>query len=241
MTAWLTLQVSPAGTPVFAEGCGNYRAKSRLGCFHESGGHDFVAAALQNHFWQRLCRRAVEHFARGCRKNSAVARAREDVLLWAVKYGAGVVRAQATEREVGVLGRAQQKTRTVILRIRENGRAAHRNFSYVRHNFYRIRSFSLPQVNRKNAERSERAAEAQPASKSAAGEGRFFRRQLFGEIQRGRFFIRFCLCSSAFNCGDFDLASYEARCPSCMRVCSTRRIVSRPIIPTIWPLEITGI
>jgi hypothetical protein len=203
MTAWLTLQVPRAGTLVFAEGCGSHRANSRLSCFHESGGHDFVAAALQHHFWQRLWRRTVEHFARRRRKYSTVARARKDVLLRAVKYGAGMMRAQPAEREISIFRRPQQKTRTVFLRIRENRRATNRNFSRVADYFHRIRSFSLPQVNRKNAESSERAAEAQPASKSAAADRRVFRRRLFGRIQTGSSFTRFYPCLSAFICGDF--------------------------------------
>ena len=155
---------------MFARGCGDGRARLPLGCLHKSGSQDFIAAALQNHFRQRLRRRPGEYFARSRGKYSAVARACKDVLLRAVKYRASVMRAQPAERQISVLRRPQQKTRPVILRIRKHRRAAHRNFTRMPDHFHRICNLPLPPVNRESAERSERAAEAEPTSKSAAAD-----------------------------------------------------------------------
>jgi len=67
----------------------------------EAGGDDVVAAAFQDHLRQRLWRRAVEDCAGGSRVDAAVARAGEDVFFGVIEDGAGVMRAEAAEGEVG--------------------------------------------------------------------------------------------------------------------------------------------
>lgn len=168
---------------MFAEGCGDYRAKSSLRCLHESRSHNFVATALQNHFRQWLRRRPIEHLACRRGKYSAMTRARKHVLFGAVENGASVMRAQPAERGISIFRRTQQKTRPVILRISEHRRATHRNFPRMPDHFHGVCNLAFAPINRKSPERSQRTGEAQPTSKSAAAEGRFIRRQLFRGTQ----------------------------------------------------------
>lgn len=153
---------------MFAKGCSDYRARLPLGRLHESGGHDFIAAALQNHFRQRLRRRPIEHLACRRGKYSAVARARKSVLFRAVKYGAGMMRAQPAEREISVFRRPQQKTRAVILRIREHRRAAHRNFARMPDHFLRVRNLAFAPINRQRPEGNSHTGKTKPLGESAA-------------------------------------------------------------------------
>ncbi len=216
--------------------------RENLGTLHEPSRHDLIVAPLQNHFRQRFRRRPIEHPAVCRGKYPAVAGTSKNILFRAIKYRAGVMRAQPAESKISIFRRPQQKAGTIVRGIRKNQRASHGNFPRPRHHFHRISDLAFPPVNRETAQRSERGAKSQPPAKSAASNTRIFSERLFREVQLWNSFIRFYLCSSVVI---FPIAgeppANQARCPNCRRVCKTRKIVSRPIIPTICPSEITGI
>ena len=146
----------------------------RLG-LHESSGDDVVAAALENYLRERLGWRAVEDGAVGRGKHSTVARAGEDVFRGAVKYRAGVVRAEAAEGEIGVFSGTQQEAGTVVGWISENLRAADWNFFSLRDNFYRVGRFVLLPISYQRARDGKDSGNAEPFVEAAASDrGSFF-------------------------------------------------------------------
>ncbi len=120
---------------------------------------------------ERLRRRAIEDGTVGGGKHSAVAGAGESVFRGAIKYRASVVRAEAAEGEIGVFSRTQQIAGTVVGWISENLRAAYRNFSSLRDNFYRVRGFVFLPISHQRAHDGQGAGDAEPFVEAAAGDG----------------------------------------------------------------------
>jgi hypothetical protein len=163
---------------------------SRLGQFNKTGCHDFISAALEHHLWQGLGRRPTEDRA-GCRrKHPAVTGASKSIFFRTIEYGAGVMRAKAAESKIRIVGRPQQKTRTIILRVGKDLRTPNGNLSNSRNRFHRIRRCSFPPVSHKRAKRRQGPTKTQPPIEPAAGDARILWWRLFRVVQ----------CASTFIC-----------------------------------------
>ena len=67
---------------------------------------------------------------------------REDVFFRAVEYRTGSVSAESAECEKRAVGRMQQETRMLVIRIGNDFHPADRNVSHMRYHFDRVGIFS---------------------------------------------------------------------------------------------------
>jgi len=176
------------------------RNSSRLGQFNKTGCHDFISAPLEHHLWQGLGRRPTEDRAGCSRKHPAVTGASKNIFFRAIEYGAGVMRAKAAESKIRIVGRPQQKTGTIILRVGEDLRTPNGNLPNSRNRFHLIRRCLFPPVSHKRAKRRQRPTETHPPIEPAAGDTRILCWRLFRVVQCASTFICFCFPLRAFIC-----------------------------------------
>src|ERR1700733_10912181 len=96
-------------------------------------------------------RGAIEDCAVGGRVDTAVAGAGEDVFFGAIEDGAGVVRAEAAESQVGFCGGAEEEAGAVVGGIGEDLGAAHGDFAGLLRFFNRVRRFVFLPVGNQSA------------------------------------------------------------------------------------------
>jgi hypothetical protein len=111
-----------------------------LGLDHACG-DQILPAQFQDYPRERFGRWAAEDGAIGGGENSAVAGTRENVFLRSIKYWAGCVGAEATEREERAFRWMQQEARMLVIRVGDDFHAADGHVSRLGDNFDRIGIF----------------------------------------------------------------------------------------------------
>ena len=135
---------------------------------NHSCGDQILAAHFQADARKRFWRRAAKDRAIDGSENSAVTRARKDVLLRTVKYRTGSVRAESAEREKCAFRRMQQEARMLVIRIGNDFHPADRDVSHMRYHFYLVGIFSSADKDNESTE-SRQASSSQILRKPAAG------------------------------------------------------------------------
>jgi hypothetical protein len=125
-------------------------------------------------------RGAVQDSAVSGGENAAVAGAGEDVVGGLIKHGAGVMGAEAAERNVGIFGGAKEKAGAVVDGIGENFGAADWDFVGLGDYFCGVAGFEFLPVGDQGACERDDAGDAEPFVETAAGNrGRFLSLQAF--------------------------------------------------------------
>jgi hypothetical protein len=114
---------------------------------HDSRGDQVLSAALENYSWQGAWRRPKQHRAIGSGKSAPVAGTVQAIFVGPEMQRARSMSANAAEGDICIAGGAEQDARLDIRRVGENLRAAHGNFSGLRHHDLWISLRAAAEVN----------------------------------------------------------------------------------------------